>query len=134
MWKVLCAGSAGRQLKLRNTSSSIVLPCAEEEARIRKLSRRREDRIKRLEALNQLKKAEKRYDEVKDENLTLKQITQLKAGNASFKEDLNNAVAEAKKAKGNFRERLAQLVVENKKLQSELSNALMGKTMAKGIG
>nr|CAH7714237.1 unnamed protein product [Callosobruchus chinensis] len=37
-------GSAGRQLKLRNTSSSIVLPCAEEEARIRKLSRRREGR------------------------------------------------------------------------------------------
>nr|CAH7744523.1 unnamed protein product [Callosobruchus chinensis] len=36
--------SAGRQLKLRNTSSSIVLPCAEEEARIWKLSRRREDR------------------------------------------------------------------------------------------
>nr|CAH7725376.1 unnamed protein product [Callosobruchus chinensis] len=30
MWKILCAGSAGRQLKLRNTSSSIVLPCAEE--------------------------------------------------------------------------------------------------------
>nr|CAH7768188.1 unnamed protein product [Callosobruchus chinensis] len=44
MWKILCAGSAGRQLKLRNTSSSIVLPCAEEEARIWKLSRRREDR------------------------------------------------------------------------------------------
>nr|CAH7730484.1 unnamed protein product [Callosobruchus chinensis] len=43
MWKILYAGSAGRQLKLRNTSSSIVLPCAEE-ARIRKLSRRREDR------------------------------------------------------------------------------------------
>nr|CAH7753962.1 unnamed protein product [Callosobruchus chinensis] len=43
MWKILCAGSAGRQLKLRNTSSSIVLPCAEEEARIWKLSRRRED-------------------------------------------------------------------------------------------
>nr|CAH7768718.1 unnamed protein product [Callosobruchus chinensis] len=37
--------SAGRQLKLRNTSSLIVLPCAEEEARIWKLSRRREDRI-----------------------------------------------------------------------------------------
>nr|CAH7730957.1 unnamed protein product [Callosobruchus chinensis] len=36
--------SAVRQLKLRNTSSSIVLPCAEEEARIWKLSRRREDR------------------------------------------------------------------------------------------
>nr|CAH7736808.1 unnamed protein product [Callosobruchus chinensis] len=35
--------SAERQLKLRNTSSSIVLPCAEEEARIWKLSRRRED-------------------------------------------------------------------------------------------
>nr|CAH7748900.1 unnamed protein product [Callosobruchus chinensis] len=34
----------GRQLKLRNTSSSIVLPYAEEEARIWKLSRRREDR------------------------------------------------------------------------------------------
>nr|CAH7747875.1 unnamed protein product [Callosobruchus chinensis] len=34
--------SAGRQLKLRNTSSSIVMPCAEEEARIWKLSRRRE--------------------------------------------------------------------------------------------
>nr|CAH7765757.1 unnamed protein product [Callosobruchus chinensis] len=32
------------QLKLRNTSSSIVLPCAEEEARIGKLSKRREDR------------------------------------------------------------------------------------------
>nr|CAH7714344.1 unnamed protein product [Callosobruchus chinensis] len=44
MWKIICAGSAGRQLKLRNTSSSIVLPCAEEEARIWKLSRRREDR------------------------------------------------------------------------------------------
>nr|CAH7712636.1 unnamed protein product [Callosobruchus chinensis] len=44
MWKILCAESAGRQLKLRNTSSSIVLPCAEEEARIWKLSRRREDR------------------------------------------------------------------------------------------
>nr|CAH7732104.1 unnamed protein product [Callosobruchus chinensis] len=39
-----CRGSAGRQLKLRNTSSSIVLPCAEEEVRIWKLSRRREDR------------------------------------------------------------------------------------------
>nr|CAH7756076.1 unnamed protein product [Callosobruchus chinensis] len=37
-------GSAGRQLKLQNTSSSIVLPCAEEESRIWKLSRRREDR------------------------------------------------------------------------------------------
>nr|CAH7723306.1 unnamed protein product [Callosobruchus chinensis] len=36
--------SAGRQLKLRNTSSSIVMPCAEGEARIWKLSRRREDR------------------------------------------------------------------------------------------
>nr|CAH7725078.1 unnamed protein product [Callosobruchus chinensis] len=36
--------SAGRQLKLRNTSSSIVLPCAEEEARIWKWSRRTEDR------------------------------------------------------------------------------------------
>nr|CAH7744218.1 unnamed protein product [Callosobruchus chinensis] len=36
--------SVGRQLNLRNTSSSIVLPCAEEEARIWKLSRRREDR------------------------------------------------------------------------------------------
>nr|CAH7745918.1 unnamed protein product [Callosobruchus chinensis] len=34
----------GGQLKLRNTSTSIVLPCAEEEARIWKLSRRREDR------------------------------------------------------------------------------------------
>nr|CAH7714899.1 unnamed protein product [Callosobruchus chinensis] len=45
MWKILCAESAGRQLKLRNTSSSIVLPCAEEEARIWKLSRRREDRL-----------------------------------------------------------------------------------------
>nr|CAH7732952.1 unnamed protein product [Callosobruchus chinensis] len=44
MWKILCAGSAERQLKQRNTSSSIVLPCAEEEARIWKLSRRREDR------------------------------------------------------------------------------------------
>nr|CAH7715222.1 unnamed protein product [Callosobruchus chinensis] len=44
MWKILCAGSAGRQLKLRNTSSSIVLPCAEEEARIWKLSRTRKDR------------------------------------------------------------------------------------------
>nr|CAH7744149.1 unnamed protein product [Callosobruchus chinensis] len=44
MWKILCAESAGRQLKLPNTSSSIVLPCAEEEARIWKLSRRREDR------------------------------------------------------------------------------------------
>nr|CAH7737850.1 unnamed protein product [Callosobruchus chinensis] len=44
MWKILCAGSAGRQLKLRNTSSWIVLPCAEEEACIWKLSRRREDR------------------------------------------------------------------------------------------
>nr|CAH7713539.1 unnamed protein product [Callosobruchus chinensis] len=43
MWKILCAGSAGRQLKLRNTSSSILLPCAEEKARIWKLSRRRED-------------------------------------------------------------------------------------------
>nr|CAH7751048.1 unnamed protein product [Callosobruchus chinensis] len=40
----LQTGSAGRQLKLRNTSSSIVLPCAEEEARIWKLSRRSEDR------------------------------------------------------------------------------------------
>nr|CAH7725860.1 unnamed protein product [Callosobruchus chinensis] len=47
MWKILCAGSAGRQLKLRNTSSSIVLPCAEEEARIWKLSRRREDRARK---------------------------------------------------------------------------------------
>nr|CAH7728633.1 unnamed protein product [Callosobruchus chinensis] len=37
-------GSAGRQLKLRNLSSSIVLPCAEEEACIWKLSRSREDR------------------------------------------------------------------------------------------
>nr|CAH7762400.1 unnamed protein product [Callosobruchus chinensis] len=45
MSKILCAGSAGRQLKLRNTSSSIALPCAEEEARIWKLSRRREDRL-----------------------------------------------------------------------------------------
>nr|CAH7720741.1 unnamed protein product [Callosobruchus chinensis] len=36
-------GSAERQLKLRNTSSSIVLSCAEEEARIWKLSKRRED-------------------------------------------------------------------------------------------
>nr|CAH7721627.1 unnamed protein product [Callosobruchus chinensis] len=36
-------GSAGRQLKLRSTSSSIVLPCAEEEAHIWKLSRRREN-------------------------------------------------------------------------------------------
>nr|CAH7726619.1 unnamed protein product [Callosobruchus chinensis] len=45
MWKILCVGSAGRQLKLRNTSSSIDLPCAEEEARIWKLSRRREDRV-----------------------------------------------------------------------------------------
>nr|CAH7739725.1 unnamed protein product [Callosobruchus chinensis] len=36
--------SAGRQLKLRNTSSSIALPCAKEEARIWKLSRRREDK------------------------------------------------------------------------------------------
>nr|CAH7762069.1 unnamed protein product [Callosobruchus chinensis] len=44
VWKILCAGSAGRQLKLRNTSSLIILPCAEEEARIWKLSRRREDR------------------------------------------------------------------------------------------
>nr|CAH7752029.1 unnamed protein product [Callosobruchus chinensis] len=35
--------SAGRQLKLRNTSSSIVLPCAEEEALIWRLSRRRKD-------------------------------------------------------------------------------------------
>nr|CAH7768929.1 unnamed protein product [Callosobruchus chinensis] len=43
MWKILCAGSAERQLKLRNPSSSIVLPCAEEEAGIWKLSRRRED-------------------------------------------------------------------------------------------
>nr|CAH7724723.1 unnamed protein product [Callosobruchus chinensis] len=42
MWKILCAGSAERQLKLRNTSFSIVLPCAEEEARIWKLSRKRE--------------------------------------------------------------------------------------------
>nr|CAH7729157.1 unnamed protein product [Callosobruchus chinensis] len=47
MWKILCAESAGRQLKLRNTSSSIVLPCAEEEARIWKLSRREEDRVTR---------------------------------------------------------------------------------------
>nr|CAH7729787.1 unnamed protein product [Callosobruchus chinensis] len=39
------ARSAGRQLKLRNTSSSIVLPSAEEEARIWKLSKRREDRF-----------------------------------------------------------------------------------------
>nr|CAH7753490.1 unnamed protein product [Callosobruchus chinensis] len=39
--------SAGRQLKLRNTSPSIVLPCAEEEARIWKLSRRRKDRMSR---------------------------------------------------------------------------------------
>nr|CAH7760237.1 unnamed protein product [Callosobruchus chinensis] len=45
------AGSAGRQLKLRNTSSSIVLPCAEEEARIWKLFRRREDRMPRRRAL-----------------------------------------------------------------------------------
>nr|CAH7744787.1 unnamed protein product [Callosobruchus chinensis] len=37
--------SAGRQLKLQNTPSSIVLPCAEEEACIWKLSRRREDRF-----------------------------------------------------------------------------------------
>nr|CAH7723294.1 unnamed protein product [Callosobruchus chinensis] len=44
MWKILCAESAGRQLKLRNTSSSIVLRCAEEEARIWKLSRRKEDK------------------------------------------------------------------------------------------
>nr|CAH7715820.1 unnamed protein product [Callosobruchus chinensis] len=41
MWKILWAGSAGRQLKLRNTLSSVVLPCAEEEARIWKLSRKR---------------------------------------------------------------------------------------------
>nr|CAH7743627.1 unnamed protein product [Callosobruchus chinensis] len=41
MWKILCAESAGRQLKLQNTSSSIVLPCAEEEARIWKLFRSR---------------------------------------------------------------------------------------------
>nr|CAH7741402.1 unnamed protein product [Callosobruchus chinensis] len=47
MWKILCAGSAGKQLKLRNASSSIVLPCAEEEARIWKLSRRREDRARK---------------------------------------------------------------------------------------
>nr|CAH7733767.1 unnamed protein product [Callosobruchus chinensis] len=40
----LQTGSAGRHLKLRNMSSSIVLPCAEEETRIWKLSRRREDR------------------------------------------------------------------------------------------
>nr|CAH7747622.1 unnamed protein product [Callosobruchus chinensis] len=53
MWKILCAGSAGRQLKLRNTSSSIVLPCAEEEARIWKLSRRREDRNPAEEATEQ---------------------------------------------------------------------------------
>nr|CAH7760076.1 unnamed protein product [Callosobruchus chinensis] len=46
MWKILCARSAGRQVKLRNTSSSTVLPCAEE-ARIWKLSRRREDRANR---------------------------------------------------------------------------------------
>nr|CAI5852041.1 unnamed protein product [Callosobruchus analis] len=47
MWKVPCAGSAGRQVKLRNTSSSIVLPrvsCAEEGAHIWKMSRRREGR------------------------------------------------------------------------------------------
>nr|CAH7716759.1 unnamed protein product [Callosobruchus chinensis] len=44
--------SAGRQLKLRNTSSSIVLPCAEEEARIWKLSRRREDRCRRYLKMN----------------------------------------------------------------------------------
>nr|CAH7713655.1 unnamed protein product [Callosobruchus chinensis] len=47
MWKILCAESAGRQLKLRNTSSSIVLPCPEAEAGIWKLSRRREDRTRK---------------------------------------------------------------------------------------
>nr|CAH7735430.1 unnamed protein product [Callosobruchus chinensis] len=57
MWKVLCAGSAGRQLKLRNTSPSNVLPCAEEEARIWKLSRRREDSVFSPEALRPLQKA-----------------------------------------------------------------------------
>nr|CAH7718404.1 unnamed protein product [Callosobruchus chinensis] len=40
----ICPGSAGRQLKLRNTSSSIVLPCAEEEARIWKLKEGRQIR------------------------------------------------------------------------------------------
>nr|CAH7768539.1 unnamed protein product [Callosobruchus chinensis] len=50
MWKILCAESAGKQSKLRNTSSSIVLPCAEEEALIWKLSRRREDRRLKIQA------------------------------------------------------------------------------------
>nr|CAH7723243.1 unnamed protein product [Callosobruchus chinensis] len=48
-WQRPQNGSAGRQLKLRNTSSSIVLPCAEEEACIWKLSRRREDSGKSAE-------------------------------------------------------------------------------------
>nr|CAH7748173.1 unnamed protein product [Callosobruchus chinensis] len=106
------------------------------EAALRKLNEKHDIRvaalkseIKRLEDLVQQKKAESEYAQVKDENVTLRQMfAQLDAESAS-KNKNGNTTAEAKKAcikenKLKLRERLAQLEAENKKLKSDLSNAL----------
>nr|CAH7722345.1 unnamed protein product [Callosobruchus chinensis] len=74
-------------------------------------------------ALDQLKKAEKEYDQAEDKNATLKQkITQLEAESTCNNKYIDNAVAEAVIA----RIKKANLKNVNGRLQKELE-----KTMAK---
>nr|CAH7754463.1 unnamed protein product [Callosobruchus chinensis] len=106
------------------------------EAVLRKLNQKHDievaalkNEIKRLEDLDQLKKAESECAQVKDGNAMLRQtIAQLEPESAS-KNKNGNTTAEAEKArikegKSKLRKRLAQLEAENKKLKSDLSNAL----------
>nr|CAH7748929.1 unnamed protein product [Callosobruchus chinensis] len=98
------------------------------EAALRKLNEKHykeaaalKSEIKRLEDLDQLKKAKRECAQVKDENATLKQmIAQLEAESGS-KNKNDNAIAEAEKTRikednSNMRERLAQLEAEIKKI------------------
>nr|CAH7742047.1 unnamed protein product [Callosobruchus chinensis] len=110
--------------------------CGRRDSNTRKLNEKRDievaalkNKIKRLEVLDQLKKAESECVQVKDENATLRQmIAQLEAESTSKnKNDKTTAEAEKtriKEDKSKLRERLAQLETENKNLKSDLSNAL----------
>nr|CAH7747340.1 unnamed protein product [Callosobruchus chinensis] len=124
------SSSNPRDLDVQQTKSE------QYEAALRKLNEKHDievaalkNKIKRLEDLDQLKKAESECAQVKDKNATLRHmISQLEAESApKIKND--NTTAEAEKArikedKSKLRERLAQLEAENKKLKSDLSNAL----------
>ncbi|VEN59224.1 unnamed protein product [Callosobruchus maculatus] len=117
------------QSKFKTNRKNLLKKNEQHEVALRKLNKEvsaLKGEIKRLKALNQLKKAERVCDQVKDENTMLKQkINQMEAECEFCKKNLDNAIDKVKrvgiKDESKLRERLAQLEAENKKLKTDLS-------------